>query len=412
MTPRARWIVLVFAVVGFVFATASAWVHYRVLTDPSYVSPCDLGTHFNCTQVYLSRFGSVRGVPVALGGVIWFALVALIAAFAKPEAKDGAASSGAYIFALATIGLATILYLGYASFMILKSACVLCMGTYVCVIAIFVTSGLQASTTFSGLPGRLMRDLRSAMKKPAFLTVALLYIAGAASAVAFFPREGQQPAPAAPPPVSQDIEQRFADAWWQQPRVDLGVPADGAKVVVVKFNDWLCPACKAAEIMYKPIFEKYQKDNPGAVKYLVKDWPWNAECNFNIANSIHGHEGSCAAAASVRIAKDMGKGQAMIDWLFANQERLDELGLTNGPAAATVKQGAIDVLGIKDWDAQYARKLPEIRRDVADGGALRVASTPTFFINGVRAADAQGNFLPAQYFDLALKLEIAKNAAK
>jgi protein-disulfide isomerase len=102
----------------------------------------------------------------------------------------------------------------------------------------------------------------------------------------------------------------------------------------------------------------------------------------------------------------------MIDWLFANQERLDELGLTNGPAAATVKQGAIDVLGIKDWDAQYARKLPEIRRDVADGGALRVASTPTFFINGVRAADAQGNFLPAQYFDLALKLEIAKNAAK
>jgi uncharacterized membrane protein/protein-disulfide isomerase len=403
---------LVFAVVGFVFATASAWVHYRVLTDPSYISPCDISAHFNCTQVYLSRFGSVRGVPVALGGIAWFALVALLAAFARPEAKDGAASSGAYIFALATIGLATILYLGYASFMILKTACVLCMGTYVCVIAIFVTSGLQQTTTFSGLPARLLRDLRAAMKKPAFLTVALLYIAGAASLLAFFPREGQQAAPAAPPPVSQDIEQRFADAWWQQPRLDLGVPADGAKVVVVKFNDWLCPACKAAEMMYKPVLEKYQKDNPGAVKYVIKDWPWNAECNFNIANSIHGHEGSCAAAASVRMAKDMGKGQAMIDWLFANQEHLDELGLTNGPAAATVKQGAIDVLGIKDWDAQYARKLPEIRRDVADGGALKVGSTPTFFINGVRAADSQGNFLPAQYFDLALKLEIAKNAAK
>jgi protein-disulfide isomerase len=112
------------------------------------------------------------------------------------------------------------------------------------------------------------------------------------------------------------------------------------------------------------------------------------------------------------MAKDMGKGQAMIDWLFANQEHLDELGLTNGPAAATVKQGAVDVLGIKDWDAQYARKLPEIRRDVADGGALKVNSTPTFFINGVRAMDGQNNPLPAQYFDLALKLEIAKNAAK
>jgi len=408
---RSTSLVLVFSIAGLAFAAASSWVHYRVLTDPTYVSPCDLGAHFNCTQVYLSRYGSVRGVPVALGGVIWFALVALLAGFAKPGAKEGTSSTGLYIFALATIGLATILYLGYISLFVLKTGCVLCMGTYVCVIGIFVSSGLQTTAGFSQLPMKLLADLRTAVFKPVFLTVAILYIAGAVSAVAFFPREAQQ-APA-PPPVSQDMQKAFTDAWALQPRVDLGIPPDGAKVVIVKFNDWLCPACKAAAQFYQPVLDKYQKESPGAVKYVVKDWPWNASCNFNVATTLHGHEGSCAAAAAVRMALDRGKGDAMIDWLFANQQHLTELGLAGGSATAdAIQTQAQQMLGVPDWNGEYARKVAEIRRDVADGGALKVQSTPTFFVNGVRAADGNGNFLPPQYFDLAISLEIGKTERK
>ena len=412
MTPRARWIVLTFALAGLAFASASAWVHYRVLTDPTYVSPCDISAHFNCTQVYLSRFGSVGGVPVAIGGMIWFALVALLAGFDKPASRDQSSSTGLYIFALATIGLASILYLGYASFVILKTGCVLCMGTYVCVIGIFVTAGLQTTTGWARLPGRLFSDLRAAMARPLFLTIALLYIAGAASAVAFFPREGQTPsAPATP--ASADIKDRFTAAWWQQPRVDLGIPADGAKVVVVKFNDWLCPSCKAAHQFYQPIFDKLAKESPGAVKYVIKDWPWNSDCNFSIQQSIHGHEGTCIAAAAVRLARDRGKADEMIEWLFSNQQHLVELGLQGGPAAAdTIQKHAQEALGITNWAPEYAKTLPDIRRDVADGAALRVQSTPTFFVNGVRAADGNGNILPPEYFELALKLEIAKGTAK
>jgi len=421
--------ILGFSLLGLAFAGASAWVHYRVLTDPHYISPCDINAKFNCTQVYLSRFGTVQGVPVALGGVIWFALVALVAGFAKPTPPPASASvqgaaadkstklaaansSGAYIFALATIGLAAILYLGYASLFVLKTYCVLCLGTYVSVIGIFVTSGLTTPVGLTRVPVRLLGDLRDLMRKPAFMVVAILYIAGAASAVAFFPREGAQAA-AAPAAPSADMEKLFADAWAQQPRVDLGIPADGAKVVVVKFNDWLCPSCKMAAMMYQPVLDKYQKDAPGAVKYVIKDWPWNADCNFNITATIHGHEGACNAAAAVRMARDRGKADAMIEWLFTNQQRLGELGLRGGPAAAdAVKQGAQEVLGVTDFDAEYVKKLPEMRRDIADGGALKVQSTPTFFINGVRAADANGNYLPAQWFDVAIKLEIAKAAAK
>jgi uncharacterized membrane protein/protein-disulfide isomerase len=414
MTPRARWIVLTFALVGLAFASASAWVHYRVLTDPTYISPCDISARFNCTQVYLSRFGSVWGVPVALGGVVWFGLVALLAGFDKPAAKEQSSATGLYIFALATIGLATILYLGYASFVVLKTGCILCMGTYVCVIGIFVTAGLQTTTGWARLPARLFSDVRAAMARPLFLTVAFLYIAGAATLVAFFPREGQTPAAAAQAPAaSADIKQAFTNAWWQQPRVDLGIPADGAKVVVVKFNDWLCPACKAAHQYYQPIFDKLAKESPGAVKYIVKDWPWNSECNFNVTQTLGGHQGSCAAVAAVRMARDRNKGDEMIEWLFTNQQHLVELGMQGGTAAAdAIQKHATETLGITNWAAEYAKKLPDIRRDVADGGALSLGSTPTFYVNGVKAADGRGNFLPAEYFELALKLEIAKGTAK
>src|SRR4030095_12747232 len=145
MSSRTRWLILAFAVAGFGLAASSSWVHYRLLTDPGYVSPCDVNATFNCSQVYLSRFGSILGVPVALGGLIWFGLVGLVAAFAQPNVKNSAAAG--YLFALATIGLGVVLYLAYASFVVLKTGCLLCMGTYVCVIADRKSTRLNSSHT-------------------------------------------------------------------------------------------------------------------------------------------------------------------------------------------------------------------------------------------------------------------------
>lgn len=194
--------------------------------------------------------------------------------------------------------------------------------------------------------------------------------------------------------IPADARANFASAWAQQPRVDMGIPAGGAKVVIVKFNDYECPSCRSAELAYKPVFDRIAKSNPGAVKYVVKDWPWNSACNFNTASTIHGHEASCNAAAAARMARDRGKLDEMVDWLWSNQ----------GTSPAAVRDEAQKMLGIADFDAEYAKKLPEIRRDVADGGVLRVNVTPTFFINGVRLPDG----MRAEYFELAIDLELKK----
>jgi hypothetical protein len=251
-----------------------------------------------------------------------------------------------------------------------------------------------------------------AMTRPAMLLLTVLCLAAAA-----WPR-----AQAALVPLSPDEEKRFTDAWAQQPRVDLGVPAAGAKVVVVKFNDWLCGGCKAMHEVYQPLFDKYEKEMPGAVKYVVKDWPWNSRCNFTVPQTFGGHESSCEAAVAVRLARDRGKEREMVAWLFSEQERLIALRLQPGtPAAAEVKARATALLGLKpgEFEREYPLRLQAIRLDVADGVAQQVEVTPTYYVNGIKTTapvnhetGQGGQNLPPNYLDLAIRLELKKTPGK
>jgi uncharacterized membrane protein/protein-disulfide isomerase len=399
MTTRARLMVLVLALAGLGFAGSSAWVHYRLLTQPAYVSPCDINATFSCSQVYLSQYGAIRGVPVAIFGVIWFALVGLLAAFARPGEKKTDAT-GAYIFALSTVGLGAILYLAYASFVVLKTGCILCIGTYVAVIGIFLVSSASVSMPMSRLPGRLFADLRNVISQPTTMLVAILFLAGAASAIAFFPKEGSIPPQEPATQPSADTDKAFADAWFQQHRQDLGVPANGAKVLIVKFIDWQCPSCKAAHFAYKPVLEEFEKSNPGAVRQVIKDYPLNSRCNYGVGSEMH--PSACEEAVAVRLAREKGKEAELVAWLFGMPDRQQ---MSRTPDM--VKSELAKLTGIQDFDRQYAARLPDVKRDVADGGALRVGRTPTYYINGVAAQTADG-WLPPHYFALAIKLELDK----
>src|SRR5205085_830286 len=138
---------------------------------------------------------------------------------------------------------------------------------------------LQAWTvdpaTFQGPRGRMRSDNKwRYIGMAALLVISLL----AWSAV----REWKESAtPAQPVSAHRDSEDRatFERDWAARPRVDVGVPADGAAVVVVVFTDWQCPSCEAAYDTYKPLIDQYERTMPGAVKYVTKDYPLNSRCN-------------------------------------------------------------------------------------------------------------------------------------
>jgi uncharacterized membrane protein/protein-disulfide isomerase len=397
MSPLARRFVWVLALVGLAASLTSLYVHYQLLVQPGYASFCDINETVNCHQAYLSRYGSVYGVPVALFGAIWFAfvlLLALVGTWGPPAIRE---SYPAYLFATATIGLAVILYMAYAAFFVLKAVCVMCLTTYAAVIGLFIVSGLSRSMPpMSTLPRRLFADVRALFARPALLALVIVFAVGAASAVAFFPTERelreQSAQQRASQPATADQRSEFERYWETLPRTPVPVPSDGAAVVIVKFTDLQCPACGTTYFEAKPVIAKWQAEHPGLVKYVTKDYPLQPECNSNVLRPMH--VAACDAAVAVRLARMKGKGDALEDYFYGNQAMLSPV---------SVREMAARIGGVTDLDAQYPRAVEGVKADVGLGHLLGVRQTPTFFINGVKLEGATG-----QAIDLAIAYELKK----
>jgi len=398
MSKRAALLALVCALVGLGVSLAASYTHYRLLSDPSYVSFCDVNATVSCTQVYQSRFGTFRGVPVALFGALWF-VVATLLSITGMTARDSVRENiPGYLFVLSTLALAAVLYLGYASFVLLKAVCLLCLTTYAAVIGLFLVSGAATTFPMTTLPRRAARDLRVLVGNPLAIGIAVLFFAGAATTLAFFPREGSvvEAANTPPPEVSQDQRAELERFMASAQRVPLVVPREGAKVLIVKFNDFQCPACGQTFQQYRPILAKYEASNPGAVRMVLKDFPLNRDCNDAITQTLH--PAACDAAVAARLARMRNKGDAMEEWLYSNQQAM---------TAASVRQAAKDIAGVTDFDDKFASTLSGVKNDIALGKQLGIRATPTFFINGVKFDSA---ILP-QYFDAAIAYEL-KQASK
>ena len=405
MTPRARLLIIVFALLGLGAASTSSYVHYNLLTKPEYASFCDVSATVSCTSAYLSRYGSFLGVPVAIAGVVFFVFVLALAGGAGRPGSPARENVPGYIFALATIGLAFALYLAYASYFVLKVFCILCAVTYASVIAIFIVSGGATKFAMTTLPHRASRDTRSLFKSPLALLIALLVVGGAVAALAFFPREAPVSAEAAAeqaslPPVTAEERQRI-EAWWDvQPKVELPItPSAGAKVLIVKFSDYQCPGCRHAHDVLKTVLSKYDK---GVVEFVMKHYPLEPECNANVPGG--NHFAACEAAAAYVMARGTGFQQKLDDWLFANQQTLTK---------DVVRQAAKDQAGIANFDARYAQALQEVKTDASLGGLMRVGSTPTVYLNGRmiagRAPSGQSLNLPAaQHIDALIDIELKR----
>ena len=398
MSTTSARLALLCALVGLGAAGTAAYVHYRMFADPTYTSFCDVNTTISCTQVYASRFGTFRGISVSVFGGIWFgfaALMSIAGMTARPTVREAVP---AYLFAASTLALAGILYLAYASFVILKLVCVLCLITYAAVIGLFLISGAATSIPMLSLPRRAAQDLKTFVTSPLAIALAVLWLGGAATTLAFFPREATPVTNAlgglasVAPEVTQDQRSELERFMASAPRVPLVVPNEGAKVLIVKFADFQCPACGQAFLAYKPILAKYAASHPGQVKVVHKDFPLNPNCNQAVRTMLH--PWACDAAVAVRLARTHNRGEQLEDYLYTNQKDM---------TPESVRKATVDVGQVTDFDAKYAATLEQVKSDIAMGEQLKVNQTPTFFINGVKI---DGAWAP-QFFEQAIAYELA-----
>lgn len=391
---------LVFAGLGLAAASWSTWVHYTLIADPLSVPSCDINAVFSCSQAYTSEYGSVGGVSVALIGAVFFAFVLLLTVLTQ-QSRTARANLPLYLFAASTVGLAVVLYLGYISWFVLGTVCLLCVGSYVAVIGLFLTSGAAAKEPMSSLPSRLSRDLSTLFNTPSALAATAAFVVAAAAAVTMFPHaseaaasssaDAQGPGATGPAIPAAQLKE-FEDYLAAQPRETLNIPTNGAAVMVVKFNDYQCPACGQTHLALKPVKEKWAREGSGKVQFVTMDFALERECNAGMQSDVH--LAACDAAVAVRLAREKGKGDALEDWLFANQPIM---------TPASVRQAAADVAGVTDMDARYADVLTQVKADTNKGVQLKVASTPTFFLNGIRLPG-----LRPEFFDAAIAWELRR----
>lgn len=408
MTRRTRTWTTILACAGLAAAATSTYVHVRMLGDPAYASFCDVNARVSCTLAYQSPYGAVFGVPVALGGVIWFAAVLLLTYAGARAPRASAPHVAGYQLVWSTIGLAVAMYMAYASFFVLGAACLLCIVVYVAVIGIFILSGGEEATPARRLPAAIASDLRAVARAPAALGLLLAFAGGSLGSVGWFlwPPPAAAPLQAgasAAPVVTADQRSEFERYWSAEPRVDLALPAsagvEDAAVVVVKFNDYQCPACANAHRAYAPIFAKYASSHPGRVRQVTLDYPLDPSCNEQAPRGQH--HGACAGAVAVRLAAAVGDAERveMENWLYANQP-----GLTR----EAVVEAAAEVAGVDParYDAAWDETILAVQADVALGNTLPVEATPTYVINGVVV---KGSLSP-RYFDAAIAYELERAA--
>ncbi len=145
----------------------------------------------------------------------------------------------------------------------------------------------------------------------------------------------------------------------------VGAPTYGkssAKVTIVEFSDFQCPACAGAV----PIIKKIKKAYPNDVKVVYKNYPL----------SFHKKAKTAGIAAMCLNEQKKDKFWDFHAHLFENQKKLEIADLKSYGKKYGLDQAKYE----KCIDDKKFGKYVE--QDIADGKNIGVYSTPTFFVNG------------------------------
>lgn len=145
-----------------------------------------------------------------------------------------------------------------------------------------------------------------------------------------------------------------------------------AKVTLVEFADFQCPACATVAPYIKGIVDSY-KDNPD-FNFVYRNFPLSQHANAVI---------SAEAAES---AGAQGKYFEMVEVLYQNQAEWSDVSDPTSLFIGYATTLALDVAKFTE-DINSHRFQTVIAEDLADATALRLNHTPFLILNGVEVTD-------------------------
>jgi protein-disulfide isomerase len=142
-----------------------------------------------------------------------------------------------------------------------------------------------------------------------------------------------------------------------------------AKVTLVEYSDFQCPACKAYEDIVKQLRESYSGED---LRIVYRHFPLRSR-----------HPNADLAAQAAEAAGEEGKFWEMKDELFKNQAEWSQEKDPRGLFGAYAKSIGLDVAEFDEDLLSDDDSKERVEKDYQSGVALGVNSTPTFILNGV-----------------------------
>lgn len=145
-----------------------------------------------------------------------------------------------------------------------------------------------------------------------------------------------------------------------------------AKVVLVEYSDFQCPACAA----YAPIVNRITEEFGDRIAFVYRHFP------------LSYHQQAELAARVAEAAGKQGKFWEMSDLIFVNQKDWAEKSNARETFISYAQLLNLDMNQFgTDLDSTAVKK--EVENDYLSGTAI-IDSTPTFFLNGEKVQNPQG----------------------
>ncbi len=141
-----------------------------------------------------------------------------------------------------------------------------------------------------------------------------------------------------------------------------------AKVMLVEFGDFQCPACGAEYPIITQLLQTYN----GKINFVFRNFP------------LPQHQNAQTAAEAAEAAGTQGKFFEMYNLLYTNQSTWGETQPNKAMDYFTQYAKALR-LNMNNFKSDVTSKkyANKIQKDINDGYAVGVNATPTFFLNGV-----------------------------
>lgn len=380
----------VFALLGLGISLYSLYHHIELKYFGEAGFMCNINDSLSCDDVANSRFSEdMWGNPLGIYGAGYF--LGLIALLVVSRLKDALRSQALQTYGvLVAIGVLVSLTLGGISHFVIGKLCPSCIAVYVVTFAqagilYFCREAIPRPLSFKQISNGSWYAVMALGVSIALFQ--LLKPAPTRNLTLDVPKTGEELAAlrqklaesgglASGPSVLDSLSPQTAGGLkidfsaYSGLGEDYRKGSDEAKVKIVEFADFQCPACATASKVMRQIANEFGD----RVLIVFKSYPLDNVCNPGMQRAMHPF--ACEAAVLTRCAGTYGKFWPMHDKIFDNQSSIDSTRMT-----AWAKD-----LGLSNEQIEQCKAskdiVAKIQDDIRQANESGLTGTPTIFMNG------------------------------